>query len=319
MRRGRLYDRVFPRWRPPESFRATGAAARGGVRIAWLGTAGHVVRTETTTLLIDPYVSRAGLLRLASSRLRPDDAAIDRWIPEHVDAVLCGHSHFDHLLDAPRIAHLRGAKLVGSATTCAFARAEGVPDSQLVEVPPTGLSTRVGDVDVRYVPSLHGRIALGRVPFPGEVRTPPHLPRRMWNYKMGGAFGILLRAAGVSVYHNGSANLVDAKLRGAHADVLLVGLAGRSSTRDYLARLTGVLGPDLLVPTHHDAFFAPLEEGLRLLPRIDLDGFAAEARRLAPRARVLFPDYGEVVQVHAQQARGATLVRDAHAMDELHT
>src|SRR6185369_9951761 len=107
--------------------------------------------------------------------------------PKKVDAILCGHSHFDHLLDAPRIAMKTGAKLVGSATTCAFARAAGVSESQLVEIAPSGGRTTVGDIEVRFVPSKHGRIALGRVPFPGEVRSPPRLPARVWHYKMGGA------------------------------------------------------------------------------------------------------------------------------------
>jgi L-ascorbate metabolism protein UlaG (beta-lactamase superfamily) len=115
---------------------------------------------------------------------------------------------------------------------------------------------------------------------------------------MGGAFGILVRARdGTSVYHNGSADLVDAELDGEHADVLLVGLAGRQATRDYLARLVRALKPSILVPTHHDAFFAPLDRGVHLLPNVDLDGFVAEARRLEPRSRVITAGYFEALAI----------------------
>ncbi len=286
---GALYDLAFPRFRPP----AGDARIDPRVEISWLGTAAHVVSTEKTTVLVDPYVSRHRLRRLATRTIEPDDAAIAKWIPKKVDAILCGHSHFDHLLDAPRIALKTGAKLVGSATTCAFARASGVSESQLVEIPASGGRTTIGDVEVRFVPSLHGRIALGRVPFPGEVRRAPRLPARVWHYKMGGAFGVVMNAAGVRVYHNGSADLVDAELEGERADVLLVGLAGRQATRDYLKRLVTALSPEVIVPTHHDAFFAPLDAGVHLLPGIDIDGFVSEARRLAPRARVAFSGYGE--------------------------
>ena len=124
----RAYDRLFPRWRPRAAHRATAPLAAGGVRITWLGTAGHVVSTGDTTILLDPYVSRPGFGRLARRRLEPDEHAISQWIPPHVDAVLCGHSHFDHLLDAPRIALLRGARLAGSPSTCNVARASGVAD-----------------------------------------------------------------------------------------------------------------------------------------------------------------------------------------------
>lgn len=283
-----IYDRVFPRWHPQRA-----SAREGKVGIEWLGTAGHVIRTRSTTILIDPYVTRVRLSRMAF-RIPPDEGAIERWIPSKVDAVLCGHSHFDHLLDAPHIARKRGAKLAGSRTTCAFARAAGVPEENLIEVPANGKRFRIGDVDVRFVPSLHAKIALGRVPFAGEVTTTPRLPARAWEYKMGGAFGLLLDAAGTRIYHNGSADLVDAELEDERADVVLMGLAGRQVTPGYVDRLLDALEPRIAIPTHHDAFFAPLEDGLRLLPGIDLDGWVGE---VSARAEVILPDYGETVKV----------------------
>lgn len=293
-RLGALYDLAFPRFRRPTRDRTENARYdASAVTITWLGTAAHVISTKTTTVLIDPYVSRHDLRKLATRTIAPDDDAIEKWIPKKVDAILCGHSHFDHLLDAPRIALKTGAKLIGTQTTCSFARAEGVAESQLVTVSKDGARVTVGDIDVRFVPSKHGRIAFGRVPLEGEVRSPPRLPARAWDYKMGGAFGIVMNAAGVRIYHNGSADLIDAEIAGERVDVLLAGLAGRQATRDYLKRLIDALSPDLVVPTHHDAFFAPLERGLRLLPGIDIDGFVSEVRALAPRARIGFSDYGE--------------------------
>jgi L-ascorbate metabolism protein UlaG (beta-lactamase superfamily) len=305
---GWLYRRLFPRWRPRAELRPTSASASGAaLRIRWLGTAGHVIETPTTTLLIDPFLTRPSLARLAGRRLAPDEAAIQARLPARVDAVLCGHSHFDHLLDAPFIARSTGALLAGSGTTAAFARASGVAEAQLVVVPPAGRTFTVGDCTIRFVPSLHGRILFGRVPFPGEVADPPPLPARAWHYRMGGAFGILVDAGGQRIYHNGSADLVDAELAGAQADVLLVGLAGRKGTRDYLARLCGALAPKLIVPTHHDAFFAPLDGGLHLLPGIDLDGFVTEMRAHAPAATVVTPAYDEALAVPAD-ARAAAFV-----------
>ncbi len=267
------------------------------LRVSWLGTAGHVVQTRTTTILIDPYVSRSSLGALAISRLVPDDTAIARWIPLQVDAVLCGHSHFDHLMDAPRIAQLRGARIVGSESTAAFARASGVPPEKIEVVPATGRTLTIGDVEVEFVPSLHGRIMLGRVPFPGEVHGIARTPARFWHYKMGGAFGLFLRAPSVSLYHNGSADLVDAELHGKRADALIVGLAGRKGTRDYVDRLLHALAPRVIVPTHHDAFFAPLERGLHLLPGIDIAGFVRDVRCARPSARVVATNYYEEISI----------------------
>ncbi len=300
---------IFPRWRPRAELRPrTASASAAALKIRWLGTAGHIVESATTTVLIDPFVTRPRLTRLLG-RLIPDEQEIQARLPARVDAVLCGHSHYDHLLDAPAIARRTGARLCGSASTIAFGRASGVADAQLLTIPPEGATFAVGDLTIRFVPSRHGRIFFGRVPFPGEV-TAPTLPARAWHYRMGGAFGIVVRAAGATLYHNGSADLVDAELDGLSADVLLVGLAGRRATPDYLARLTGKLGPRLLVPTHHDSFFGarPSDGGVRLLPGIDLDGFVADAHRVAPEAAVITPAYDEILAVPPGDARASALV-----------
>lgn len=301
-----LYERLFPRFRPKRELVPRGRGTGWGARITWLGTAGFVVETRETTLLVDPFVTRPGLRRLAR-RLVPDDLAIARHVPKRVDAVLCGHSHFDHAADAPRIARMTKAKLVGSASTCAWGLAEGLGEDQLVRVGPRGAVTRLGDVEVRFVPSRHARILFGRVPLPGDVHGVPKTPARLWRYRMGGAFGILIKTPDLTIYHNGSADLVDAELDGERAQVLLVGLAGRRATENYLARLVSALDPRLVVPTHHDAFFAPLERGVHLLPGIDLDGFVSEVRLHAPDATIITPEYEERICVPAEDARGAVL------------
>jgi L-ascorbate metabolism protein UlaG (beta-lactamase superfamily) len=305
-----LYERIFPRFRPRSSWQPRGRGERPVV-IRWLGTAGFVVRTLKTTILIDPFVSRQSLLGVALLPLEPDDVAIDRHIPDKVDAVLCGHSHYDHVLDAPRIAKKTGALLIGSESTCAWGRREGVADEKLVVVPRNGATATVGDVTVRFVPSLHGKVKIGplRIPqLPGEVHVARAGDPRVFHYKMGGAYGIWLNAAGVSIYHNGSADLVDAELDGVHADVLLCGLAGRRATRDYTRRLMSLLLPKVVIPSHHDAFFAPLERGAFLLPGIDLDGFEREVRAASDKARLVAPNYLEDVVIPPADPRDAFIL-----------
>jgi L-ascorbate metabolism protein UlaG (beta-lactamase superfamily) len=282
--------------RPEHRPRSTAPSGRS-VRLRWLGTAGHVLETDSTTLLFDPFLTRPGLLQTAGRPLEPTPERWWHWLPDRVDAILVGHSHYDHLMDAPLIAKRTGATIVGSRTTACFAAAAGVAPERIVTVPPEGRALDVGEAHVRFVPSQHARIAAGRVPFSGEVTLPPRLPARIWQYRMGGAYGIHVTVQGKSVYHNGSADLVDGALEGLHADVAFVGLAGRQVTPRYLQRLYGLLRPQLVVPTHHDQFFAPLEQGVRLLPGIDLDRFARETARLSDGTEIRTPTYEDVLHV----------------------
>ncbi len=302
-----LYERIFPRWQKDSFFRPTGRPAEGGVTLTWLGTASFVVRTATTTVLVDPYLTRLSIPGLLFSH-EPDERAIFSVLPPRVDAIVCGHSHYDHVADAPRIAKRTGAMLVGSESTCAWGAAEGLDESRLVRISPRGGSVTVGDIEIRMVPSRHGKALFHRVPLPGFVDGAPRLPQPIWAYKMGGAFGVLLRTEGCSIYHNGSADLVDAELRGLSADVLLACLAGRRGTQSYLKRLVDHLAPRLIVPTHHDAFFSPLSQGVHLLPGIDLQGFLSECAVYGNGASRVTVDYEEALSIPRGDARGAVLV-----------
>ncbi len=308
---GRLArERLLTRFRPRPEYRPFGSDAGAALRIRWLGTAGHIIDDGTTTVLVDPFLSRPGFRELATQRLVSKEAAILAKLPPKVDAVLIGHSHFDHAQDAPFIAKYTGCLLAGSRTTCNWARAAGVPEAQLVEIPPTGRSFAVGAMTVRFVPSKHGKALFGRIPLPGEVNEiPRHFAGRIHEYKMGGAFGILLKTAAGTVYHNGSADLVDAELTGERADILLACLAGRQGTDRYLLRLATQLQPRLVVPSHHDAFFQPLDEGFFLLPGVDLDGFLNECRLHVPGAQVIAPTYADVIAVPEREGgRGGLAV-----------
>lgn len=290
---------LCPRWDPPAALRPdqgpAGVPDPGALSIRWLGTAGHALTLGKETLLLDPFVSRTPARRLWR-RLRSDPAAIERWAPE-ARAVVVGHAHYDHLLDAPEIARRTGALFVGSASAARVARAQGVPEGRIREA--TGrLTLEEGPFAIRLVPSLHAKLVLGLAPpFPGEIGPVSPSGSFVHQYRAGQPFGVVVTAGGVSVYHNGSADLVDAELDGLHADVLLVGIAGRQWTEGYLERLVRKLEPRVIVPTHHDAFFWPLEEGVRLLPGIRIDAFLEEARRLAPSAVVVSPTPFEALRV----------------------
>jgi L-ascorbate metabolism protein UlaG (beta-lactamase superfamily) len=157
---------------------------------------------------------------------------------------------------------------------------------QAVVVDP-GRAYELGPFTVRCVPSRHAKLIFGRrVPFDGEL-TCEHLhglsPAA---YKCGQVWGFRIEVAGISLYHQGSANLVDDALARDPVDVFLAGVAGRSCTPHYWRRILPKLDPRVVVPTHYDDFFRPLDRGLRLSPGIKLAEVPGEVAAVSSSATV---------------------------------
>jgi L-ascorbate metabolism protein UlaG (beta-lactamase superfamily) len=272
-------------------------ASRDELTVRWLGTAGFELKTPTTTLLIDPYLTRAGLFKLMTGPARSDCRAVTRRF-DRVDAILMGHSHYDHLLDGPAIARDFGAKLIGSRDTVRIGRAEGLPDSQLQEVQ-GGDRVEIGDFTIEVVPSVHAKL-FTQVWVGGDMPEHFEMPLGFMDYKNGPVFGFLIHWNGRTLYHCGSADLIDDQLAGHRADVLLQCIAGWKSDQTVFARMARALDPRVVVPMHQDDFFRPFKKGMRLSPVAYMDEAIAHIRREMPAATVTGLDFFEAMALGGQ-------------------
>jgi L-ascorbate metabolism protein UlaG (beta-lactamase superfamily) len=243
-----------------------------GLTLQWLGVSGYRMTYEDHTLLIDPYVSRCGLgALLARKPVVPDLTAIERFIgsPPGVVGVLVGHTHFDHAVDAPAVAHRFGCRAYGSESLARLMALHGVGDRAVVVQP--SRTYELGPFAVSFMPSLHSKLLLGlAVPAGGEL-TCDHLDDLTPGaYRCGQVWGIRIDVAGVSFYHQGSANLIDETVPRGGVDYFLAGVAGRGFTRDYWPRILRALQPRVVVPTHYDDFFRPLDAPQGLSPNVHL-------------------------------------------------
>ena len=73
------------------------------MKIKWIGQSGYIIKTETTEIMIDPYLS--DVVNRVANRPRMVDAPI-KLEEIKADAVLCTHNHLDHL-DVDAIAKMR--------------------------------------------------------------------------------------------------------------------------------------------------------------------------------------------------------------------
>ncbi len=249
-----------------------------GLEIEWLGVSGYRISAEGKTLFVDPYLSRvpfADLLRRRSAL--PDPAMLDRFVqaPGEVVGVLVGHTHFDHAVDAPAIARRFGCKAYGSDSLLTLMGLHGLA-AQTVEVEPYR-TYELGPFEVSFTPSIHSKLLLGlAVPYDGDL-TCEHLDGLTPGaYRCGQVWGISIKVAGVSFYHQGSANLIDEAVRERGIDVFLAGVAGRNFTDDYWQRIIPRLDPKVVVPTHYDNFFRPLGQRLEFVSDVRLSALPDE-------------------------------------------
>jgi L-ascorbate metabolism protein UlaG (beta-lactamase superfamily) len=259
-----------------------------GLEISWLGVSGYRLTYEGRTLFIDPYVSRVPLRSLLLRRTAlPDPACVERYAaaPGPVEGVLVGHTHFDHAVDAPALARRYATKTYGSASLVKLMALHGLAD-RAVEVAPQA-PYELGPFVVRFVPSRHSKLLFGRkVPMDGPL-TCDHLDGLAPGaYRCGAVYGIRIEVAGISIYHQGSADLDDAQLPAQATDVFLAGVAGRQVTPRYWERILPRLDPRVVVPTHYDNFFSPLGAPQDYVRRVDLAGVPDEVRRVSRDSRV---------------------------------
>lgn len=136
-----------------------GKGSPGGATLEWLGCATFRLRVAGTVIFLDAYIDRFPTAPGPDIRT----ADIDR-----ADWIVVGHSHFDHLWGAERIAVRTGAVIIGSYETVRIMEREGVPAAQLIAVS-GGERVRLADgISVSVYPSLHSATWTHRFPAAGE-------------------------------------------------------------------------------------------------------------------------------------------------------
>jgi L-ascorbate metabolism protein UlaG (beta-lactamase superfamily) len=241
-----------------------------GLEIEWLGVSGYRLCCEGRTLFVDPYLSRVPFASLVRRRAAlPDPVALKRFVraPGETVGVLVGHTHFDHAVDAPAIARMTGCSAYGSGSLAHLMALHGLADRS-VQVEPYR-TYELGPFEVSFTPSVHSKLLLGlAVPYAGELSCEHLDSLSPGAYRCGQVWGISISVAGIRLYHQGSANLIDDAVRERGVDVFLAGVAGRSFTEDYWRRILPLLEPRTVVPTHYDDFFQPLGEDMEFVANV---------------------------------------------------
>jgi len=251
-----------------------------GLEIEWLGTAGYRLTYEGQTLLVDPYLTRVPLRAVFKREPALADPSLhERFLSSttlgDVAGILVGHTHFDHAIDVPVLTESLDTTAYGSDSLRRLMALFGL-EQRAVEVAPRK-PYELGPFTVRFFPSVHSKLLLGyKVPFDGALSC-EHLDALSPSaYRCGAVYGIHIEIAGTTLYHQGSANLIDDEVPTGGVDVFLAGIAGRSFTERYWPRILRRLEPKVVLANHFDDFFRPLDAPLGFSTNVNLAGLPDE-------------------------------------------
>lgn len=296
-----------------------------GVTLDWYGCATYRLTVGDTVIFLDAYIDRVPGAAGPQPPVVADE--IDR-----ADWVVVGHSHFDHLWGAERIAANTGATIIGSHETVRVMESVGVPMRQLLPVAGGERVALADGLSVSIYPSLHScvwshkgmhpadEVCLGDLWLTHQERqarfaglfdhigslgeaTREHL--RVSDQKPRGdghSLVFLFDTPEGSLLYQDTSGHWSGIVRDLRPDVAIIAAAGRGnvdgepiqgSLAQFVARQASLLRPKRVILSHHDDW----------LPGFSIDTDTAPIReelsRWLPRCELAEPGYLDGYQVFA--------------------
>ncbi|GAB6097007.1 MBL fold metallo-hydrolase [Desulfatiferula olefinivorans] len=266
------------------------------ITVRWTGAAGLEFCFDDQTLLVDPYHTRPGKIDVFLRRIHSDAAVIDRQCLRmgRISAMVVSHTHFDHALDVPAFAAGGNFPVFGSQSLKTLMGFYGMADRVRACSPGDRVDLGEG-ASVTMLPSVHGRILFGRVPFDGEITPGLTPPLKAADYRVGQVFAPEIHIGGTVFLHVGSAGFIPTAVAGRRCDVLFLCVPGWKKQSGYPEDLIDMTRPKTVVLFHHDDFFKPICEGkpVKSLSFIDMNGMKKRIASRFPSVSVLCPSVFE--------------------------
>lgn len=252
------------RWRQP-------APAVSALQVRFLGVATVLLDDGETALLTDGFFSRPDKLTAFLGRVEPDRPAISRGLQRaqirgRLAAVIPLHSHYDHAMDAPEVARLTGATLLGSSSTLNVGRGWNLPEAQMREAR-LGEPMRFGRFTVTLYPAVHTPTGFTG----GEITAPLRPPARATEYLEGQSYAMHVEHDGRTLLITGTAGYVPDALKGVRAEVVMLGIGALGPRSDaqregYWREVVAATGARRVLPIHWDDFWLPSDQPVKAMP-----------------------------------------------------
>lgn len=285
------------------------------VTLDWLGCATFRLTIDNLVVFLDAYIDRV-----------PSAAPIGITVDEikRADWIVVGHSHFDHLYGAERIAKATGATIIGSYETVRVMEAQGVPLSQMIPVAGGETIRLAKDVTVSVFPSQHScvwshkEMPASDMVCIGDLKVvyqdQQERMKTLWDYlrSLGGEALTHLQVSAQGARGDGGALLYffetpegsllfqdtsghwSGILKNLRPDVAILAAAGRGnidgepvqgSLAQFVARQADLIRPQRVILSHHDNWLPGFSGAVDVAP------IRTELSRWAPRTELVEMGY----------------------------
>jgi len=295
----------------------TSQSSKSNISLKYLGAAGWEILSGTSTVLIDPYLSRIKLVGNSTTKNISNSAAARDWgkdqrpkfyrddeyepdtlvINEHIssaDYIFVHHTHFDHAADVPYIAKKTGAKVIGTESLSNLLRAHGVPNNQIITVK-GGEDYVFDNFSVKVLPSLHSALRK-KLYFNSEsIQKGIKVPLKIKQYVEGNSLMYYFRFKNHKVLTMGSMNFIGDAIEGLEPNILLAGSANsRKEIYNYTERLLSLTNyPDIIIPTHWDDFRVTYDASQEAAIKSKAAPFIEDVKNILPNAEIILPKHLE--------------------------
>ena len=259
------------------------------VQLKWLGTAAWEIQVGSTTILIDPFITRHEAAPTVEWKTDEDEV---RRVLNKADFVFAGHSHADHIADIPFIAKHFGAKLIGSRTTTNIAVSAGVDKAQVITIA-GGEKLEFKDFTVQVINSIHGTITRGgqqRQPRTAEILQPLNGPITGKAFVEGGSYLYYFTLGNHRVLHQSTGGFIEANLRGLQPDIAIL----RGNRNYQWSEAIKTLQPKTVIIHHFDDWRSALALGIP-------DANLRRAQRFERDIKAINPEIKVIIPKHLQQ------------------
>ncbi len=280
------------------------------LELTYLGAGGFLMRWRQHAILTGPFYSNPSLFEVGLGlTISPDVERIERLLPDvdDVEAILVGHSHYDHLMDARHVAEMLAprAVLYGNQTMSHLLAGRSALRGRVV-----AMDAEAGDWErpgrwhyvagrsIRFMAlrSEHAPHVLGIDFLRGDAEVDQaQLPTNAYGWKEGLTLAFLVDflaedgAVRLRLHYQDSASNPPAGFppyreepHVERVDIAILCVASFEQVDDYPEAVVHRLRPQAVVLGHWESFFQSPELPLEAVPLTDTESFAARLTSALP-------------------------------------